>query len=195
MANIPVWSGRPWAVTVYPSGFPPVYMGIYSPLDVVVMTSPGADLWNVNWSSSGSIITEWSYGQTGRFYSVAPGTGYFFATPFNNCGDGPMYQGEVWVDEHQQTKVNPENEEIIMLISPNPSTTYFNIELISNAKDQLINDFTLEIIDPYARIIKKFKLSGPQNRINIQELSPGNYIVVVKINNIVLQKTLIKQKL
>ncbi len=191
--NIPVWSGRPWGQTTDPSGYPPVYMGIYSPLDVALTSAPGASLWDANWSSSGSLETEINHGQSGRFNSIAPGTGYFYVTTYNDCGDGPMYQGEVWVDDSQQTKIAPDNE-LSMSISPNPANDYFDIELIDKGSNELINSFVLEIIDPYSRIIKKEKLSGPNNRVNIQDLSVGHYLIVARVGKIVLQQTLIIQR-
>ena len=184
--TIPVWAGRPWAPILYPSGFPPVVMGIYSPKDIVILESPGAELWDANWSSSGSITTEWSYGQTGRFYSISPGTGYFFATPFNLCGDGVMYQGEVWVDDGMMEKMSLE---IDFTLSPNPATDYVDLKLTNNMEKA----YSVQFIDSYSRIIMDEFLTGTQNRINIQSLMKGNYLIRVLYEKKSITKTLIVQ--
>jgi len=187
--SLSVWSGRPWVPTVYPSGNPAQLMGIYSPLYVAILTSPGANFWEADWSSSGSITTTCDCGSSGYFYSTSPGTGYFFVTPYNECGTGVMYQGEVWVSDSLMDSMGNENEDYLTL-SPNPTTDYFDVTL-DFTKQEITGTYSIMIIDAYGRVLKNFKLNGPYNRINIQDIKEGHYIIRFVYNKIVLQKSLI----
>lgn len=189
--NMPVWSGRPWAVTVYPSGNPAQLMGIYSPLDVAILTSPGANLGDANWSSSGSITTTCNCGSSGSFYSTSPGTGYFFVTPYNICGDGTMYQGEVWVEDGMGNKISQEDEEITL--SPNPAKDFVKVDLSRNTNEYRSNTYLLQIIDSQSRIVKSYKVNSLPFEMNIQDLSKGQYIVTLQYSNKVISKVLLVQ--
>ncbi len=187
------WSGVPGAPSTYPSGFPPEPMGIYSYQDIVLIGYPGANFWDANWSSSGSVNTVWSEGQTGRFYSFEEGGAYFYVTTFNSCGNSPMYQGEIIVYGDQMDKIFQDDEELSWTISPNPASTYFDLSIKSNDID-LLKIYRIEIFDPYTRLIKSIKLAGPENQIYLQNLIAGNYIVKLTINGIAYQKVLMIQK-
>lgn len=185
--SLDVWSGRPWAPTVYPSGIPALTMGIYSPLYVALLTSPGAYHMDAYWSSSGSLSTTSSNGNCGFFYSESPGTGYFFVTTYNACGDGPMYQGEVWVDEHQMTRITPDDN---LKISPNPSSDYINIDL-ENVSKNIDGTYSILIVDSYGRTRKNLRLNGTYNQVNIQDLNKGSYFIVLKLNTVIYQQQFI----
>lgn len=192
--NKSFWSGAPGIPIVYPSGYPPVPMGIYSPKDIVVIIHPGAYFWNAYWSSSGSIITEWTYGQTGRFFSIEPGTGYFFVYTQNDCGNSPTYQGEVWVYEDMMEKIIKPDDTLAIILSPNPARDYFDIELVHYSFDYSNEIYTVEIFDSYSRLIKQLRLTGIKNRINIQDINKGHYLVRLRLGKVILNNVLIVQK-
>ena len=57
----------------------------------------------------------------------------------------------------------------------------------------MFDEYTIEFIDAYSRLVKVLKLSGPENRINISELSAGHYFVRLTYNDNIYGKTLIVQ--
>lgn len=188
------WVGVPGAPTVYPSGFPPEPMGIYSYQDIVLIGYPGANFWDANWSSSGSIYTVWSEGQTGRFYSFEEGGAYFYVNTFNSCGNSALYQGEIIVYGDQMERITHNDKDILIAISPNPSTTYFNLELKSQTIYDTFDRYLVEIIDPFSRIVKILTLNGSYNRIDINDLDVGYYLIRLTYGTIVLHKALIVHK-
>ncbi len=79
-------------------------------------------------------------------------------------------------------------------MNPNPAVSYINM-YISPYIDNFINSYKFEFINiPAARIVRVIKLNSPFNQINIQDLSPGSYLVRLTLNGKVYQKTLIIQR-
>jgi hypothetical protein len=177
----------PSAPIVTPGGDPPIEMGIYSYKDIVVTNYPGS----ASWSSSGAVQTIWNEGQTGRFYSTEEGSAYFYVTTYNSCGGSSMYQGSIEVSDDMMEKIIPGKSEIEWTISPNPSKTYFDLEIRNSNTEVILSEYFVEIIDSYSKIRNSFKLSGPNNRIYLNNITTGSYFVRIKINGQIYQKTLI----
>jgi hypothetical protein len=186
------WFGVPGVPTVNPDGIPPEPMGIYSYQDISVTNSPGADIEDANWSSTGSVYTIWSEGQTGRFYSYTEGGAYFYVTTSNSCGNSAQYQGEIIVYGDQMDAISPNNEELNWDIIPNPTNTYFDLCINSN-DISLNNKYLIEIFDPNSRMIRSITASELRNRIYLTDLLPGTYLVRLIFNKRAYQKILVIQ--
>jgi len=176
--------GVPSAPTVYPSGDPPIEMGIYSYKDIVVTNYPGA----ATWSSSGAVQTIWSDGQTGRFYSTEEGNAYFYVTTYNVCGSSSMYQGSIKVLDDMMDSIEPGNEDTFWSTSPNPCKSYFDLTFTTADEKFFNNPFTIEIFDSYSRMKQINKLIGINNRIVLNNFTPGSYFIRLILNGKVYQK-------
>lgn len=194
LENKTVWVGVPGVPTVTPSGYPTIIMGIYSPLDVSILTSPGANFWDASWSSSGSISTTCSCGSGGSFFSLAPGTGYFSVNTFNTCGNSPAHQGEVWVNEYDMNSIVPVDAEISWSISPNPASSYVDIIIDNRNSNFMLNNYKIEFYDYFSRLVKTTKSSDNKNRIYLNNLHSGQYVVRLTIKDKKYQKVLVVQR-
>lgn len=185
-----VIGGLPSEPIVNPSGFPPIQMGIYSYQDIVLGNYPGS----ATWSSSGSVETIWTEGQTGRFYSTSEGNAYFYVTTQNECGSSSLYQGGIEVLDDMMNSVTPDIDMLSFAVIPNPCNTFFDLTLITSDPESISNDYVIEIFDYYSRLVNKIEVGGINNRISVQNLMDGNYLVRVTIDGKFYHQKLIVNK-
>jgi len=189
-----VWVGLPEMPSVYPvcdDPYHPFIMNLYDETYLDIVSSPGAGWDTGYWISEGVCYTE-SQGRYMYVYAAEEGGTVFWVTTSNDCGTSPEYFGGIQVGQEEKSKSG--GNSLSFDISPNPSTSYVDIKLTDNKNSNLINNFKVEFIDPYARIVKAAKLTGPFNRINVQDLSVGYYVIRLTFDGKIYQKTMIKQK-
>ena len=194
-----VWVGLPGILTTYPvcdDPYNPYIIDLYDETYIMIWSSPGAGKSTGNWISEGVCYTE-SQGQFMYVYAAEEGGTVFWVTTSNDCGTSPEYFGGIQVGGRENKSGGNSltaGSSLTFDISPNPGTSYLDIKLTDNKNDNLIDSYQVEFFDSYSRIIKSFKLSGPLNRINIQDLYAGYYFIRLKYGKTVLQKTLIVHK-
>jgi len=195
--------GLPGTLTVSPSGQAPIPMNLYSYLNTSIVSSPGADPSTAIWSANGSVIVMDNNGPTGAFYANNSGNATFYVTTSNSCGLSPLYSRQIIVSSMMgaTTQDSTGSNEgltsvdiLIWSISPNPSNSYVDISLEDNEYSNFTESYYLELVDSNSRIIKSLKLTGLRNRIDIQDLSVGYYVVKLKYGNKTVGKILMVQK-
>ncbi len=68
-----------------------------------------------------------------------------------------------------------------LLLSPNPASQFVDIELVSTEEELMIDgDYSIDFVDSFSKIAKRETLSGNKNRVNIQDLSKGFYVVTLR---------------
>jgi hypothetical protein len=100
---------------------------------------------------------------------------------YPDVADYNMISGYVYNTCHQSQRVTAylEVTEYRLLVSPNPASEYVEIELLSTEETLTDDDLRIDFVNANSNIIKQEMLSGTKNRVNIQDLPKGLYIVTL----------------
>jgi len=184
------WLGSPETPTITDIyGDPPDYLEVYDYKPYMIWTYPGADPGTADWWAYGPVDID-PYGQYCYVQAYQTGYAMLYVTTYNDCDMSPEGSAEIQIVSGKRSG----EEDIIWTISPNPAKSYIDLTITEKENsDKLLDKYTVEFIDAYSRIVKVISLSGPENRINIQELSVGHYFVRLTYNDKIYGKTLIVQ--
>jgi|BioPla2DNA2_1021312.scaffolds.fasta_scaffold19646_2 hypothetical protein len=78
-----------------------------------------------------------------------------------------------------------------LTLSPNPANDYVDIAVTFDSNVLEPNSYTVEIINSRSYPVKTLILNGSYNRINIQDLETGLFIVRIRYGSTVISKSLI----
>lgn len=105
-------------------------------------------------------------GATNSYYTVTD-NGSYYVVVSNGCGYAMSNTIVV-------TNAGLENNEINVLVYPNPANDFINIELVSEA-----DNYIFQITNVFGQEIKTLRSSGKKSIISIPELAPGLYFLNV----------------
>lgn len=105
----------------------------------------------------------------------------------NTCG----FNGTYFTIEVVSSKSGEVVEDIYFKLSPNPANEYVDIKLALPDEEKMVDSYRVDFVDSYSRNVKQVVLSGPENRVNIQDLHPGYYVVLLRYNGEVYSNKLI----
>ncbi len=105
----------------------------------------------------------------------------------NTCG----FNGTYFTIEVVSSKSGEVVEDIYFKLSPNPANEYVDIKLALSDEEKMVDSYRVDFVDSYSRNVKQVVLSGPENRVNIQDLHPGYYVVLLRYNGEVYSNKLI----
>jgi Zn-dependent metalloprotease len=185
------WVGSPETPSTFAVCDPldPPHIDLNEQINIMLDNHAGAPDYG-NWTSAGCCYIE-SMGKYMYAYGTEDGGEIlFYVTTSNDCGISPEYFGGILVGDQGEELKSADNS-LIFFINPNPSNDYVDINITETFDFSLLNNYKVDIIDVNSKVVKSVKLSGPCNRINIQDLIPGTYIVKLTINKMMLHKTLI----
>jgi len=184
------WLGTPGTPTITDIyGDPPDYLEVYDYKPYMIWTYPGADPGTADWWAYGPVDID-PYGQYCYVQAYQTGYAMLYVTTYNDCDMSPEGSAEIQIISGKRSG----EEDIIWSISPNPAKSYIDLTITEKENsDKLLDKYSIEFIDAYSRIVKVISLSGPENRINIQELSVGHYFVRLTYTDKIYGKTLIVQ--
>jgi hypothetical protein len=186
----PIWCGEPNIPVTTPSG-PEIEKQYDEYFNVSITDSPGADPYTGFAYASGSVEVIQPYGWYLEFHCYDYEWGAIEITTENECGISDPKDIYVYVPQGEKIA---SKDEVTINLSPNPATAYVDMNLKNVKSDKLFNNYTAEFIDSYSRIIRKFKLNGSDNRIQVQDLPAGYYILRITLNNKIYQEAIIIQK-
>jgi hypothetical protein len=105
----------------------------------------------------------------------------------NTCG----FNGTYFTIEVVSSKSGEVVEDIYFKLSPNPANEYVDIKLALPDEEKMVDSYRVDFVDSYSRNVKQVVLSGLENRVNIQDLHPGYYVVLLRYNGEVYSNKLI----
>jgi hypothetical protein len=161
--------------------------------------SSTADLFIIECKPDGDKIWAKSAGSTGDEFanSIAMDTlrnfyiaGYFSSTTFilGTTSLASAGSSDMFITKSDNTAVTgiPElNNNIKLSVFPKPAKDHIMVTLPQNA--------TLEILNIQGQVCKKFRINQNETNIDIQNLSNGIYLIIVKTDYVVSTKIFIKE--
>ena len=186
-----VWIGGPAAPTIIASSNVTTIMSNYyysvpkNTYNVFFQMADGVGIVSEDWSYTGDNYM-YDYGQYLDMSTYNDGVNYVVATQYNACSSSPSnryFTVEVGDPYYGYS--------LEMNISPNPTSDYLDLKLDISGEIEEEDSYRVEIVDPYSRVVKQVLLNGNENRINIQDLPVGYYIVKLKYGNESYSKKLI----
>ncbi len=180
-----VWAGLPTGPTISPSS--PIYKPVNNTFIVSITESPGASSSTGFWETYGCVtLNGGNSGSSASFYSSSTdGTGTIYVSTSNACG-GNYYKTPVTVITGSGGDCGelPERVELpSFVISPNPAASYIDLE-IGLMSDNPDFKARVEIYDSNSRIVKRLTTGSRTTRVNVADLIPGSYIVIVETDQV-----------
>jgi hypothetical protein len=138
------------------------------------------------WSYTG-VNNMYDYGQSLDMTTYNLGENEVIGGQYNTCTGPSNVYFTVEVVQYRTSSI-PNNG---IILNPNPADDYVNVTVTFDLDSKEPKNYLLEIVNSSSAVIKSISLTGTTNRINIQDLSAGYYIVKVIYNKTIQTKTLI----
>jgi len=140
------------------------------------------DTWDVEgdsyWYTNGSFL---------EFFPNTVGENIVAGYRHNVCG----FNGTYFTIEVVTSKSGEGMEEVSFKIDPNPAKDYVDITLSIPEKEKQVDTYQIDFVNSFSRVVKQVKLGGTYNRVNIQDLAPGYYVVMLRYNGEVYSNKLV----
>ena len=140
------------------------------------------DTWDVegdsSWYTNGSFL---------EFFPNTVGENIVAGYRHNVCG----FNGTYFTIEVVASKSSDDMGEISFKLDPNPAKEYVDITLSLPVEDKDGENYQVDFVNTYSRVVKQVKLSGTSNRVNIQDLTQGYYVVILRYNGEIYSNKLI----
>ncbi len=146
----------------------------------------GSPIYPDTWDVEGD--SDWYVnGSTLNFYPNAVGENIVAGYRQNACG----YNGTYFTIEVLNSKSGDDMEEVSFTLSPNPAKEYVDITLNLPEENIRGDTYQVDFVNLYLRVVKRVKISGNSNRINIQDMPTGYYMVMLRYKDGVYSNNLI----
>ncbi len=140
------------------------------------------DTWDVEgdsyWYTNGSFL---------EFFPNTVGENIVAGYRHNACG----FNGTYFFIEVVNSKSGEGTEDVSFKLNPNPTKEFVDITLSIPEEEKQDDNYQVDFVNAYSRIVKQVKLNGTYNRINIQDLVPGYFVVMLRYNGKVYSNKLI----
>jgi len=105
---------------------------------------------------------------------------------YNACHQSPTTSAYLEVTEYRSAAAGAS-----LSLSPNPAGDYVDITVTFNPNEREPTSYAMEIINSSSSMVKSSVIGGSYNRVDIQDLRTGMYIVRIRYGNTLLSESLI----
>ncbi len=167
--------------------------------EVYAIYLPNGGSTNINLGSNSNQYTiKWYNPRSGGNLQNGSKLGVAASTSAN-IGNPPSAVGEDWValltisanagkSDEQALEISTRSFTEDVKIFPNPALEQITVSVDSGSSDEV---FSLLIFDVNGRQIEEKKITSGATKVNIEELTPGNYFVMVRGDRVLYQQKLI----